>query len=282
MEPTMYEVSRIWFMVHAIIPSDMGSGAICDAPTHNIIRNFATVNGLPIWDDPTYDYNAPWENLEPRFYKFIAKDGDKINNMLAVRQYLETFSGGCHHSSLNPGTPTGYYQKKFNALGPDLTWDMLNQLVSYIPFLRLADVYLMYAEAVNFQTNGGPQAHSSNYGLTAEEAINKVRNRAQLPDIAGRYTADRDVFFEEIVRERAVELFMEGARFCDLRRWNRNGDDRYLNKTSIDFDRNKDGKPINIWERVLIRRKVEKKHNWLPIQPKHVNISKTFPQNPGW
>jgi len=168
-------------------------------------------------------------------------------------------------------------------MGPDFNTSMAGNISAYVPFLRMADVYLMYAEAVLFASNGGtPQSTSGNYHLTAEGALNMVRNRAQLPNIAGKFTASRDVFFEEIVRERAVELIFEGARFDDLRRWNRNHDPRYLEKTAIDFERGADGKPINISERVIVTRVAEKKHNWLPIQVGFTKLYEGFPQNPGW
>jgi hypothetical protein len=67
-----------------------------------------------------------------------------------------------------------------------------------------------------------------------------------------------------------------------LRRWNRNGDPRYLDKTAIDFDRGTNGKPINIQERLIVRRVAEKKHNWLPIQVEFTKLYEGFPQNPGW
>jgi hypothetical protein len=112
--------------------------------------------------------------------------------------------------------------------------------------------------------------------------MNVVRTRAQLPNITATYTANNNVFFEEIVRERAVELAFEGSRFCDLRRWNRNNDARYLDKTAIDFDRGSNGKPINLVERLVVKRVAEKKHNWLPIQVKFTKLYEGFPQNPGW
>jgi len=109
-----------------------------------------------------------------------------------------------------------------------------------------------------------------------------VRNRGQIPDLDEKYTKDNSTFFEQIVRERAVELAFEGARFCDLRRWNRNDDPRYLDKTAIDFDKGPDGKPINLHERVIVRRVADKKHNWLPIQVEFTKLFEGFPQNPGW
>jgi len=286
MMPTLYERSRFrWSTIGALCPSDMGlnSSTTADVPTHNIVKNFATANGFPIQDDPTYDPNNPWKNLEPRFYAFIAKDGDKINNYTGVQQYLQSANGAWHRSSINPATMTGYYQKKFNGMRPEFTLSEADNIIAAVPYMRLADVYLMYAEAVNFQNGGGPKATSSTFpSLTAEGAINVVRNRAQLPDIADVYTANQNVFFEEIIRERAVELFMEGARFCDLRRWNRFSDPRYLDKTCIDFDRGADGDPINIRERIVLTRPAGKKYNWLPLQVKFTTMEKTFPQNPGW
>lgn len=286
MNPTIYDRGRIrWSAIGATVPSSFGlnSGSDADVPTHNIVKNFAMANGLPI-DDPASGYNPndPWTNLEPRFYKTIVKDGDIFFSVAGPDREAKLYTGGRHRSQINPPSVTGYYSKKFNGIGLNFSVSVAGNVSAYVPYLRLADVYLMYAEAVLFGSGGTPQSTSSNYSMTAEGAINKVRNRAQLPDLDPKYTANREVFFEEIVRERAVELFMEGARFCDLRRWNRNGDPRYINKTAIDFDRGPDGKPTNIQERVVIRRVAESKHNWLPIPVGATRIYEGFPQNSGW
>lgn len=240
-------------------------------------------NGLPI-DDPESGYNPndPWTNREPRFYKDIVVDGDNFSKISATEKYAQLYNGGRHRSQINPPSVTGYYAKRYNGMGPNFTVSVANGIQAYVPYLRLADVYLMYAEAVLFGNGGSPQSTSGNYSMTAEQALNVVRNRAQLPNISSKYTASNSAFFEEIVRERAVELAFSGARFCDLRRWNRNDDPRYLDKTAIDFDRGTDNKPINIKERLIVRRVAEKKHNWLPIQVKFTKQYKGFPQNPGW
>jgi hypothetical protein len=78
------------------------------------------------------------------------------------------------------------------------------------PVMRLADVYLMYAEATNEVS--GPQGDA--IGL-----INQIRHRGNLPPLAGDKTADRTSFFNAIEQERIVELFGEGQRGFDLRRW---------------------------------------------------------------
>lgn len=286
LKPPVYNRTRVrWSTVGATVPSSFGlnSGSNADVPTHNIVKNFAMANGLPITDPESgYNPNDPWTNLEPRFYKFIIKDGDNFSNIKASEKFAELYNGGRHRSAINPPSVTGYYSRKFNGMDKSFTVSKAGNLAAYIPYLRLSDIYLMYAEAVIFSSGGTPQSTSGNYTMSAVQAVNAIRNRAQLPDLLTKYTANNEVFFEEIVRERAVELFMEGARFCDLRRWNRNGDPRYLDKTAIDFDRDAKGKPINIQERLVIRRVAEAKHNWLPLPASETKIYEGFQQNPGW
>lgn len=84
------------------------------------------------------------------------------------------------------------------------------------PLIRLADVYLMYAECKN-ELNDQP---------TAVEYINKVRQRpsTDMPGInsgaAWLKASTKGEVFERIKNERAVELIAEGHRWFDLRRWN--------------------------------------------------------------
>lgn len=287
MEPTIYDRSRVrWSALGATVPSSFGlnSGSDADVPTNNYINNYAMANGLPI-DDPHsgFDPNDPWTGREPRFYKDITVDGDKIMNCNCPDEYAQLYNGGRHRSQINPPSVTGFYEKRYSPIGPDFTVSKANGLQAYVPYMRLADIYLMYAESVLFATNGGtPQSTSGNYAMSAVDALNVVRNRAQLPNLDAAYAADKNKFFEEIVRERAVELAFSPARFLDLRRWNRNGDPRYLDKTALDFDRGPNGKPVNIHERLIVKRVAGPKQNWLPIPVQFINIYKGFPQNPGW
>lgn len=78
------------------------------------------------------------------------------------------------------------------------------------PVMRLADVYLMYAEATN--ATEGPQAD-------AIQLLNRIRHRGNLPPLAADKTASKEAFFNAIEQERIVELFGEGQRSFDLRRW---------------------------------------------------------------
>ncbi len=88
------------------------------------------------------------------------------------------------------------------------------------PYMRYADVLLMYAEAAN-EVNEGPTE-------AAREALKTVRRRAFLPADHGTqvdaYVAaagDKESFFQLIMDERKCEFGGEGLRWRDLVRWNK-------------------------------------------------------------
>lgn len=76
--------------------------------------------------------------------------------------------------------------------------------------LRLADVYLMYAEVIN-ELNGDRSV--------AVEYINKVRRRANMSDLPPASYNDYSTLLEQIKHERLVELCGEAVRWLDLDRW---------------------------------------------------------------
>jgi len=105
------------------------------------------------------------------------------------------------------GTNSGYVFRKFvrdyagqGRSDGDFAW----------PVMRLADVFLMYAEATN-ELNG-PQAD-------AIALVNRIRHRGNLPPLAADKTDSKENFFNAIEQERIIELLGEGMRGFDLRRW---------------------------------------------------------------
>jgi hypothetical protein len=76
-----------------------------------------------------------------------------------------------------------------------------------IPLLRLAEMYLVRAEA-NFESTG-PQAGPN----SPLQDINEIRDRALAPALTGPITQD------QIRQERYWELCWEGHRLHDLKRW---------------------------------------------------------------
>ncbi|GAB2800995.1 RagB/SusD family nutrient uptake outer membrane protein [Rhabdobacter roseus] len=294
MNPTVIIPNFVRFTTNRTAnPVQFGAGNNrVEVPTHNYIKNYGMANGLPI-DDPEsgYDPNDPWTGREPRFYIDIVYDGVRLvdnANVAAAREneFAQLSNAGRHRngtpaSSNVAGSVTGYFYRKWTPKGNN-PWDnRWGNFQSYHPIMRLADVYLMYAEAV-LHGYGSPTAKSPGVELTALDAVNAIRNRAQLPNLAPKFTASKDAFMKELIRERAVELAFEGHRFFDLRRWNVAGNAEYIQKTAIDFDRGPNGKPINLRERVVVTRVFEKKHNWLPFQLGDTRLYEGFPQNPGW
>ncbi|MGV8136635.1 MAG: RagB/SusD family nutrient uptake outer membrane protein [Mangrovibacterium sp.] len=293
MNPTVYLPSYTRYTTcRTSSPVQYGAGnSVVEVPTHNYIKNYQMANGLPI-EDPASGYNPndPWTGREPRFYTDIIYDGVRlVDNATSAaaktNEFAQLHNSGRHRNGTpasggTAGSVTGYFYKKWTPRGCN-PWD--NKWInfqSYHPFMRLADVYLMYAEAV---LHGYGSASSGVAGnITAVEAVNIIRNRAQLPDLTPAYTASKDAFMQAIIRERAVELAFEGHRFFDLRRWNVSGNAEYLQKTALDYDRGIDGKPVNIKERVVVTRVFEKKHNWIPFQVNDIKLYEGFPQNPGW
>ena len=156
-------------------------------------------------------------------------------------------------------------------------------------YLRLADVYLLYAEAAS-QATGTPTGKSSACSLSALDAINKIRTRAGVEEVNAKFTGNLDGFMSEVRRERAVELSFEGHRFNDLRRWMLIDKPEYANKTSVEFTRSGEfdkAHPENnavsgFHEEVIVARSYSEKHYWLPLKKSDCNMSADFKQNPGW
>ena len=184
-----------------------------EAPTHNFVQGYYMANGLPVTDPASgYDPNDPWVNREPRFYADIIVDGDKLVNSSSagVDQYFQSYTGGRHRGG-QTGTPTGYAMKRWSPLGLNVWDNRQNAFSAYIPYMRVAEVYLNYAEAV---VNGYGTPQSSVPGnITAEAAVNVIRNRAQLPDLTTTYTATPIAFMDDLRQERQIELAFDLNRF---------------------------------------------------------------------
>jgi len=255
------------------------------SPNARYVENYGMANGLPI-DDPESGFNPadPWTNRDPRFYTDIITDGGQVIKGAAPAdkeqyRYCTLYNGGKSRSNQGSGR-SGYLLKKLTPMTSNDIDGWPNNYM-HLSYMRLSDVYLMYAEAV-LQAYGSAGSSAPGY-ITAEEAFNKVRTRSGAGAIAQKYVSDKNKFMDEIVRERAVELSFEGDfRFNDLRRWMIAGEKKYREKTILDFDRGTDGKPVNIKERIVLTRPFESKHYWLPLKVNDVSLYPSFGQNPGW
>lgn len=95
------------------------------------------------------------------------------------------------------------------------------------PLVRLADIKLLYAEAIN--EIEGPTAE-------AYKQVNDIRFRAGLPNLPANLS--KAAFKERIMAERAIEFVGEGQRHFDLVRWGnykQKMDSRILSPWVLDY-----------------------------------------------
>ena len=276
-------------------------------PTANLVEAYGMANGEPIYlvengkyvlnPKSGFDPEHPFKNRDPRFYHDIVFDGFKYLNgtpgQYADLQYCQLYTGGNMRPIAN-ASRTGYFIQKLvphtcNEVDKDYDWGAAFHC--YLPYMRLADIYLMYAEAC--AAFGGASGKSSNFGKTAEDAINTLRDRCGAGHVAPEFVADNHKFMDEVRREREVELSFEGFRFCDLQRWLLLTEAPYNQKFSQEFDRvesadfyknhdPKDAEVANYRRELILTRNFTTKHYWFPLPIKETQLYPEFNQNPGW
>ena len=275
--------------------------ALIHQPTANYVNYYGMANGLPL-DDPEsgFDPKHPFKNRDPRFYHDIVFDGFKYINFTIAKEaddyqfkYIQMYTGSNLRSSASQGCRTGYYCQKLvphQANKYDGMYNWGGALQCDLPYMRLADLYLMYAEAG--AAVQGANYKSSKLDLTAVDAINVLRNRVDAGHVADKFVADQKKFMDEVRRERAVELAFEGFRWNDLQRWLLLTEYPYNIKTSqefkrvgnYDFTKNdpRDAEVTGWSQKRIVTRDFSEKHYLLPLKESDVYLYPEFGQNPGW
>lgn len=294
-----YSARWRWNMVNDFRPKSIESSGIKCYPTANYVNYFGMQNGYPIQDmtkaDPEsgYDPTHPWKDRDPRLYKVIMFDGVKFKSNGGASGTVELFTNGreSEEADSKKGCFTGYMNMKLCPQLMNTTDGYKENNIMILSLMRLADVYLMYAEAAAVGY-GSPKMESVTYPHTAEYAINKIRTRAGAANVLDKFTGNTEDFLSELRRERAVELAFEGFRFHDLRRWMLLTQRPYTLKTKIEFDRvdpdnynydePQENAIKNLKEVVLLERKYTNRHYWFPLPKKDVQMYEGFNQNPGW
>lgn len=136
---------------------------------------------------------------------FIALDGMSVGDSLTwVFGEKEQSKGFIYNDASNQ---TGYiFRKWVRQVGiADRTQGPQDYYL-----MRLADVYLMYCEAMN-------EAEGPSEELV--DLVNQIRKRGNLPGLNSDKYANKEEFFKAIEQERIVELVAEGQRPFDIRRW---------------------------------------------------------------
>lgn len=277
--------------------------------TMNMTDMFYSKNGVPIDEDITWDYNnrlnlkVGTENekyyikngyttaaynfdREPRFYADLGFDGGiwfgngnydvKNPYWLEMKrgQFLGKYQAGAH-------AVTGYHMKKFvyytntkttnsGYSSTDWPWVML----------RLADLYLLYSEALNEIDGPSPEVF---------EYLDAIRDRAGLPGIQAswntfsktpsKYTTQSGLR-EIIHHERTIEMAFEGERFYDLRRWKEAPLE--LNEPILGWDVDQEFENAYYRPRILFNQTFSLKDYFWPLRERDLIVNKNLVQNPGW
>ncbi|HWK05036.1 MAG TPA: RagB/SusD family nutrient uptake outer membrane protein [Puia sp.] len=166
-------------------------------PSRKMIDMFLCTDGLPPAKSPLFQgYHAvgdEYQNRDLRLSCYV--------NPAPASGSVKLVSGGA-----------GYGNTKFAAYKYG-TYRTDNTESPNYSIIRLAGVYLMYAEAL-YELNG------SITDAQLDASINKIRDRAGVAHLSNALvTANGLNMLDEIRRERTLELYHEGFRYDDLKRW---------------------------------------------------------------
>ncbi len=296
--------------------AQFGSTKKSHAPTLNMVEDFYTANGVPIDEDIDWDYANRYSLVdvkdemaedhkyqiqdyyttaklhtyrEPRFYAYVGFDGGKWFSMESKDPedipYLNAKAGQpSGKSGFEIYSITGYFTKKLVNYENIITRNTITVEGYTFPIIRLSDLYLMYAEALN-EVKSSPDQEVYKYiqqvrhkaGL--DKGSDLVSTWAQHSKYANKPTTQEGM--RDIIRnERLVELAFEGHRYWDLRRWKLAAD--YFNKPirgwNIYAASTKDFYQVkNIYYRDFLT----KDYLW-PISQDEMLRNPNLVQSPGW
>ena len=295
-----------------------GAGAKLHAPTLRAVEQFYTKNGIPIEHDQEWVGRNVWElrtagedhrqyirtgaqtlNLhfdrEARFYSSIMFDqgtlygnGQLLMDNAADPSYM--YVTGLKYGDMSGftvpenSTHTGYLCKKllqFRTNAPPTSNS--HTVYNYaFPIVRLADLYLLYAEARNewldtpdeevYRYIDLVRARSGLKGVVESWRDHAVADKSNLP-------LTKEGMREIIRRERLIELAFEGHRFWDLRRW----------KLAEEVIHNKPIRGLNVLSRdefytvrELFTPRFEKKDYFTPLRIEILMANTNLLQSPYW
>ena len=202
-------------------------------PTLYTVEHFYTKDGkLPKQDPAFAPYNSWLEsgdvadrpeiinlnvNREPRFYACISFDGDDYSPLICDGEPLRVNLRDAQKQGYNPElfnrdyTVTGYFMKKF--IAPELRISSVtgsdNRKNYAKPIFRLAELYLNVAECY-------AELGEVNNAL---QYLNPIRRRAGVPELTEADVTSEMSIVDWVRNERFIELWGEGHRYYDVRRW---------------------------------------------------------------
>jgi len=239
------------------------------------IRNGATTAGLNF-------------DREPRFYADMGFDAgiwygqgnyddSKDQSLFALAAKFKEPQGVG-----KPGyaSVTGYYIKKLVHYQNVIVQTGYSVSAYPWPTLRLADLYLLYAEALN--ESAGPTDEVHTY-------LDLIRKRAGLQSVKDSWTqfssnpgkfATQNGMREIIHQERLIEMAFEAQRFWDLRRWKEAA--KELNATVMGWDVNQTSAAAYYVPKKIFNQSFGVKDYFWPIKDYNITVNSNLVQNIGW
>lgn len=299
---------QAWCLARGIVGGNTGGTTGDIAATMKMVDMFYTQNGVPYEEDITRNYSDRFSlrqvtdenstnlqngymtaemnfNREDRFYGALGFDGGYLYGQGKTKesdQYKIQMrfgqSAGIYLSYAY--ISTGYFPKKLVNYQTILNPSNVTARWYNWPIIRLADLYLLNAEAQN-------EAYGPNDVAIA--MLDKVRERSGLKGVKESWTqysknptkfTTQEGLREIIRRERTIELMFEGQRSWDIRRW----------KTAS-TEMNSTVKGWNLYEKTpesyykvisLYDLTFSQKHYFWPIKENALQVNRNLVQNPGW
>lgn len=259
--------------------------------TASLAEAYLCADGLPIETSNLYNdanYNTIWENRDPRMEQTLLRpghewgggwDGNPANEDPTIFT-APKFTQNQPNNRTGSRTITGYYFTKYVEI-PEVA--RVGQDENDIHLIRLAEVYLTYAEAKMKQGT-----------LTQDDldiSINKLRDRVGMRHMRLDEISANDLDLEtEIRRERRIELALEGQRYFDILRWRegeRLGEDmRGIKAAWAPVPADLGSLPID-GDGYIVVRPGERvfnpaKHYLWPIPAQQIQYNPNLEQNPNW
>lgn len=254
-------------------------------PTKECFDMFPMADGSEFsWDNEEQAKN-PFANRDPRLYETIYIDGDDFKGK-PIQLFQENPADKVNYPK---GANFGVYPIDASSVNTGLTsfkfgfdrdgGEFKGRVIQW-PHLRLAEIYLSYAEALN---ELGRAKVKDELGMDAFDYVDVVRNRVELGNLDKNM--GKEDFRELILRERACEFVWEEVRFFDLIRWKRedifskrlHGLKVFKHKTTKEYAFSEFLLPERAWQKEFSPK------NYLSAFPSdEINKGYGLVQNPGW
>lgn len=264
-------------------PRAISMGMGCIGVLQEAIDDFFMKDGKSIQESDLYTEEGiganqvpnMYLNREPRFYQSIIYAG-RPWQIVGTKIYYHKGTGDDNSSANQTYSGYGLY-KGMNRELHNSGNNKKSQYRAGIIF-RLADFYLLYAEALN---------HINPADTRIVEYVDSVRARAGIPllkDIKPEIIGNQALQEEAIRKERRVELFAEGQRYFDVRRWMCAEEEGYKQGgPAHGMDMNATTLEGFIANRVVFENRIfEKRMYFYPIPLAEIQKSKKLIQNPDW